>query len=47
MLVFIADLRGFFGIVYHFIKLLYVLNKLMFMGKQNCTVLKLLYDIII
>lgn len=47
MLVFIADLRGFFGIVYHFIKLLHGLNKLMFVGKQNSTVLKLLYDIII
>lgn len=47
MLVFIADLRRFSGIMYHFIKLLYGLNKLMFMGKRNRTVVKLLYDIIV
>ena len=51
MLSFIADLRRFFGIVYHFIELLYGLNKLMFTGKQNSTVLKyymiLLYEIIL
>lgn len=33
--------------MYHFIKLLYGLNKLMFMGKRNRTVVKLLYDIIV